>query len=114
MLLLPAVVRRRVANGQIRYWFIESDPRVCFLFVQTHFFNCTPWQYCVAFTASICLRVHPRKLPACAEPRRASARRGETPLAHTINTRRGETPLAHTINTCILVAVFEWSIGLGE
>ena len=37
-------------------WLIESDPSVFFLFIQTRFsFDGTPWQYCVAFTASICL-----------------------------------------------------------
>ena len=43
----------------------------------------TPWQYCVTFMASICL--HPRYLPACAEPRRASARRGDSPLRVAVN-----------------------------
>ena len=43
MLLLPAAaaaaaaaaVRHRMPDGQISYWFIESDPSVFFLFVQT-------------------------------------------------------------------------------
>ena len=37
------------------------------------FIQYTPWHYCVAFTVLICL--HPWSLWACAEPRRAPARR---------------------------------------
>ena len=35
MLLLLAAVRHRVPDGQIWCWFIESDPSVFFLFIQT-------------------------------------------------------------------------------
>ena len=35
VLLLPASVRHRVPDGQIWCWFIESDPSVFFLFIQT-------------------------------------------------------------------------------
>ena len=80
LLLLPAAVRRCVPDGQIWCWFIESDPSVFFVFIQSRFiFDVTPWQYCVTFTASIWLP--PRLLRACAEPRGTSARRRETPLA---------------------------------
>ena len=58
VLLLPAAVRHRVPDGQICGWSIESDPSVFFLFIQTRFLYFGPSQYCVAFTASICL--HPR------------------------------------------------------
>ena len=55
-------------------------PVFLFLLIETRsIFDGTPWQYCVVFTASICL--HPRQLRACAEPRRASARRVQAPLA---------------------------------
>ena len=48
VLLLPAAVRHRVQDGQICCWFIESDPNVFFLFIETRFvFDGTPWQYCL-------------------------------------------------------------------
>ena len=59
VLLFPAAVRHRVPDGQIWCWFVESDPSVLFFFIQTRFFLCTPWQYCIAFTVSICLRTSP-------------------------------------------------------
>ena len=37
VLLLPAAVRHRGPDGQICFWFIESDPSVFFLFNQTKF-----------------------------------------------------------------------------
>ena len=37
MLLLPAAVRHRVPDDQICCWFIEYDPSVLFLFIQTRF-----------------------------------------------------------------------------
>ena len=78
VLLLPAAVRHRVPDGQICCWFIESDASVFFLFIQERFsFDGTPRPYCVAFTASMLGNYGIR---ACAEPRRASARRGEPPL----------------------------------
>ena len=74
----PAAVRHRLPDGQIWCWFIESDPSVFLLFIQTRFIVDVPLgSTCVAFAVSICLR--PRKLQACAEPRRASSRRGEPP-----------------------------------
>ena len=83
VLLLPAAVRHRVPDGQICCWFIESDPSVFFLPIQARFLSDgTPWQSCIAFTDTICL--HPRWLRACAEPRRASARRSEVALVYTI------------------------------
>ena len=36
-LLLPAAVRHCVPDGKICCWFIESDPSVFFLFIQTQF-----------------------------------------------------------------------------
>ena len=49
VMLLPAAVRHRVPDGQIWCWFIESDPSVFFLFIQTLFiFDGTPWQYSVS------------------------------------------------------------------
>ena len=51
------VFGHRVPDGQIFCWFMESDSSVFFLFTQMWFcFDGTSWQYCVAFTASICLR----------------------------------------------------------
>ena len=35
VLLLPAAVRHRLSNDQISYWFIESDPSIFLLFIQT-------------------------------------------------------------------------------
>ena len=49
VLLLIVVGRHRVPDGQICCWFIESDPCVCLLFIQTRFvFDGTPWQYSVS------------------------------------------------------------------
>ena len=43
------------------------------------FFNVpNPWQYCLSHLRPTCL--HPRSLRACAELKRASARRGKAPL----------------------------------
>ena len=62
-------------------WFIEFDSmdQGFLLLTKACFFNAL-LDSTVASTASICL--HPRKLRACAEPRRASARRGEAPLVY--------------------------------
>ena len=57
---------------------LKSDFSVFVLFTQTGFIFNVPLGSTVAFTASIFLQ--PRSLRACAEPRRASARRGEAPL----------------------------------
>ena len=60
----------------------------------------------VAFAASICL--HPRSLPACAEPSRASARRGEAYVVM-MYTRKG-TPVMHgliTSNNCTNQPIYE-------
>ena len=37
VLLLPAAVCHRVPDGQILWWFTESDPSVFLLFIQTRF-----------------------------------------------------------------------------
>ena len=37
VVLLPGTVRHRVPDGDICCWFIESDPSVFFLFIQTRF-----------------------------------------------------------------------------
>ena len=58
LLFLAAGVRYRVPDGQICCWFIESDPSVFFLFIQTRFIFYVPLGSTVAFTASICL--HPQ------------------------------------------------------
>ena len=50
--------------------------------------GCTPWQHSVVFTASICL--HSWSLRACAEPRRASARRDNAPLVLAVKARNYE------------------------
>ena len=55
--------------------FIESDPSVLFIFTQTQFVLNVPLGSAVAFTAAT--RLHPLTLRACAELRRAPARRGE-------------------------------------
>ena len=84
--LLLFVVVSQMAN------FVAASLNLILLIVFSFFsfkrdyFRCTSWQYCVAFTASICL--HPR-LRACAEPRRASARRVQSSLM--INFFLGET-----------------------
>ena len=46
VLLLASAVRHRVPDGQVYSCFINSDPSVFFLFIQTRFiFDGTPWQY---------------------------------------------------------------------
>ena len=55
LLLLAAGVRHRLPDGQICCWFIESDPSLFFLFIQTRFLFNTPLGSTVAFAASICL-----------------------------------------------------------
>ena len=63
-------------------WFIASDLSVLFLFIQTLviFDVRVPLGSTVAFMGSICQ--HQRQLRACAESRRASARRGEARLVY--------------------------------
>ena len=56
VLLLPAAVRHRVLpDDKFCCWFVESDPSVFFLFIQTRFLFDVPLGSTVAFTASICL-----------------------------------------------------------
>ena len=55
-LLLLAAVRRRVPDGKICCWFIESDSSVFFLFIQTRYILNVLLVSTVAFTASICLQ----------------------------------------------------------
>ena len=50
MLLLAAAVRHGVPDGKICCWFIEADPSVFFIFIQTFFFF-VPLGGTVAFTA---------------------------------------------------------------
>ena len=57
VLLLPDTLRHRVPDRQICCWFIESDPSVVFLFIQTRFTSDVPLGSTVAFTTSICLPV---------------------------------------------------------
>ena len=79
VLLIPAAVRHRVPDGKFVAGSLNLIPVFTFSSFKRDIFYGTPWQsYCFAFKASICL--HPRQLWACAEPRRASARRGEDPL----------------------------------
>ena len=54
-LLLLAAVRRRVPDGKICCWFIESDSSVFFLFIQTRYILNVLLGSTVAFTASIFL-----------------------------------------------------------
>ena len=56
VLVLPAAVRHRVPEGQVCCCFIESDPSVLFLFIQTRFIFYIPLGSTVVFTASIYLR----------------------------------------------------------
>ena len=73
-LLLPAIVRRMTKFGCC--WFIESDPSVLFLFIQTRFIFYVPLDGTVASMASISLHLgnygHARtqggRQPAAAKP----------------------------------------------
>ena len=58
LLRLAAGVCHAVPDGNFCCWFIESDPSVFFLFIQTRYIFNVPLGSNVAFTASICL--HPR------------------------------------------------------
>ena len=66
-------------------WFIASDSSVFFPFIQTRFTFNVPLGSTVAFlqrrfcTYNTYHIIHPRQLRACAEPRRALARRGGAP-----------------------------------
>ena len=70
-------------------WFIASDSSVFFLFIQTRYIFNVPLG---STTYSLDLPTynptihitHPRKLRACAEPRRATSRRGEAPLVYLV------------------------------
>ena len=80
-LLLAAAVRHRLCAGRrnLLLWFIAPDYKVICavplgstrMYVQPRF-TCNP--------TLIIHVMHPRKLRACAEPRRAAARRGEASL----------------------------------
>ena len=62
-------------------WFIESDSSVLFLSAQTRHINLMyPLGSTAAFTASIFPHTLGRSLRACAETRRASARRDDVHL----------------------------------
>ena len=56
--MLPAAVHHRVLDDQFWCWLIESDPSASFSSFKRDIFLFTPWQCCVAFTASFGL--HPR------------------------------------------------------
>ena len=91
VLLFAAAVRHRVPDDAILLlWFIATDSVSVFsLFIPIIFIFNAPLGSAVARTASIYLYscntyqyhcMHPRQLRACAEPRRAAARRDKSPL----------------------------------
>ena len=91
--LLPLAATTRAGWKKLLRSFIESDSSV--FFIQTRFVFNVPLVRTVAFTASIFQPIihiiHPRQLRACAEARRALARRGGEPLViYGINKKKSD------------------------
>ena len=86
-----AAVRHGVPDGIFLLWFIDSDSRVFFLFIQTRVIFNAPLGSTVAFCGLDFPIIHPRQLRARTAPRRASARRGEAPLVCIYGIVQGST-----------------------
>ena len=83
VLPLPAAVRHRIPDDHICFYFVEFDPSVFLLFVQTHsFFLRAPWQYSVVLTASICL--YTSSVFTGMRGAKADVSRGEAPLLYNL------------------------------
>ena len=62
-------------------WFTVPGCSDLFLFIDTIYFQCTPWQYCLIYSVNFLPIIHAwyhtsSILRACEEPRRALGRRG--------------------------------------